>query len=117
MRRRPSLLVVVLSASFVTACDRNPSTAELRSCEAIAQATPLFSLLGLGANVTIAVATEDGCPAPIVRNETPDILKLDSVGVATFTITGKGIGDGRIRIRSAVDTLVTQLLSITVVAP
>ena len=80
-------------------------------------ATPSFSMLGLGATVTIAATMEDGCPAPIVRNETPNILQLDSVGVSTFTVTGKGIGDGRIRIRSAVDTTVTQVLSRTCVAP
>ena len=74
-------------------------------------------MLGLGARVTIAATTEEGCPVPIVRNETPDILQLDSVGVARFTVIGKGIGDGRIRILSAVDTLVTQVLSITVEAP
>ena len=77
----------------------------------------MSSTVSVGGTLTVAVTADGGCPLPTVRNETPSIIQLDSVAPTTFRVTGKAVGTGQIRVRSAVDTLVTQLLSVTVVAP
>ena len=117
MHPRLSASGIALGVLLLGACDTNSTPAALRSCQAIAQGTPSAAVIRAGTAITVAVTADGGCPLPLVRNETPTIIQVDSIGVLTFRVTGRAIGDGRIRIRSGVDTLVTQVLSFTVVAP
>ena len=87
----------------------NPS-----GCRAIAAAAPSSVTIGVGQSVNIAMTIEQGCPAPIVRNDTPAIVQLDSVSLGFARATGRAPGAGRLIIRSGVDTLVATTVSITV---
>jgi hypothetical protein len=117
MDRRLANLGIILGAVLLGSCDMDSTVAVPGSCLAIAQGAPLNATVPLGSSITVAATADGGCPLPLVRNETPSIIQMDSVAVVTFRVTGKALGQGRIRIRSGVDTLVTQVLSITVVAP
>jgi hypothetical protein len=50
-----------------------------------------------------------------VQNETPALIQLDSGTAVTFRVTGVAIGVGRVRIRSAVDTLVSIIIPVIVI--
>lgn len=117
MYRRLSTLLVPVAALFVGGCDSSSTPATLSSCQAIAQATPVNSTIPVGAAITVAVTADGGCPRPTVRNETPTVIQLDTIDALSYRVTGRAIGTGHIRVRSGLDSLVTQLLSITVVAP
>ena len=115
MHRRSFRFAIVFATALLGACDTSPSTAVIRSCQVIAQGAPSSAIIPIGTAITVAVAAEAACPQPLVRNETPTIIRMDSVDVNTFRVTGTAIGDGRIRIRSRIDTTVTQVLTMTVV--
>ena len=87
----------------------NPS-----GCRAIATAAPSNVTIGVGQSVNIAMTIEQGCPAPLVRNDTPAIVQVDSVSLGFARATGRAPGAGRLIIRSGVDTLVSTTVSITV---
>lgn len=87
----------------------NPS-----GCRAIAAAAPSTTTLSVGNSINIAVSIEQGCPAPILRNETPAIIQIDSSSLGLVRATALSPGNGRLTIRSGVDTLVATTVSITV---
>jgi hypothetical protein len=99
------------------ACDTNATPAALPFCRAIPQATPLAATIPLGSVFVIATTVGAGCPPPLVQNQTPAVIQLDSGTVATFRVTGLAIGNGRIRIQSSVDTLVAIIIPVTVITP
>ena len=97
---RPSAwLVFVLGLG---ACDTSETSGALPSCRAIAQADPSTATIPVGSAVTVVATAESGCPVPLVRNETPTVIQTDSGAVTTVRVTGRAIGDGRVRIRSGV---------------
>lgn len=98
------------------ACDTGKTPATLPSCRAIAQAAPLAATIAVGSAITIAATAEVGCPLPLVRNETSTVIQIDSVAVATVRVAARAIGDGRVRIRSGVDTLISIVIPVTVTA-
>lgn len=108
--RRTGLLILLCAA--VACGDESPVAS--RSCRAIAQAAPISITFAVGAVVTLATSIEAGCPAPIVRNETPAILEVTG-SVGLFQVKALALGTGRIRVLSAVDTTVTQLALYTVI--
>ena len=113
LMRNYTWLVFVLCLG---ACDTGETSATLPSCRAIAQAAPLAATIPVGSAITIAATAEVGCPLPLVRNETPAVIQIDSVAVATVRVTARAVGDGRVRIRSGVDTLVSIAIRVTVTA-
>ena len=106
---------ILVSATILAACDNNPTAAAVQ-CKAIAQATPLSARIPLGTSIGVAATQEGGCPAPLIRNETPSIIQLD-VTNGSVRVTGISIGEGRLRVRSGVDTLVSVTLQMTVFVP
>jgi hypothetical protein len=99
---------------LVLACDEHTTAARAAPCRPIAQAGPSAATIAVAASVTIAVSIESGCPAPLVRNETPAVLQVDSVSLGLIRIVGRATGSGQVRVRSGVDTLVSALVSVTV---
>ena len=87
----------------------NPS-----GCRALAAATPSATSMAVGQRVNIALSVEQGCPAPILRNETPTIIQIDSASLGFVRALGLSPGNGRLTIRSGVDTLIATTVSITV---
>ena len=111
-------LLVSCGAVAAVACNAD-STPELAGanpsgCRAVASASPSSTTLLVGQSVTIALSVEQGCPAPIVRNETPTVIQTDSASLGSIRATGLTPGNGRLTVRSGVDTLVTATVSITV---
>lgn len=116
--RSMRLVLVCCGIAAVTACnvDNSPEVAGANpaGCRAIAQASPSLVRIAVGQSVTIAVTIEQGCPAPLVRNETPAIIQVDSSSLGGLRATALSPGNGRLTIRSGVDTLVATTVSITV---
>jgi hypothetical protein len=83
-------------------------------CRAIAAAAPSTATIAVGNSVNISVSIEQGCAAPILRNETPTIIQIDSPSLGLVHATALSPGTGRLTIRSGVDTLVSTTVSITV---
>jgi len=83
-------------------------------CRAVAAAAPSNVTISVGQSANISLTIEQGCPAPLVRNDTPSILQVDSVSFGFARATGRAPGAGRLIIRSGVDTLVATTVSITV---
>ena len=83
-------------------------------CRAIASASPTTATMSVGQSINIALAVEQGCPAPILRNETPTILRIDSTSLGFARATGLSAGTGRLTVRSGLDTLIATTVSITV---
>jgi hypothetical protein len=65
----------------------------------------------------IATTAGAGCPPPLVQNQTPSVIQLDSGTAVTFRVTGLAVGNGRVRIQSSVDTLVAFIIPVTVITP
>jgi hypothetical protein len=107
-------LRILILALPLAACDQSPSVGALPVCRPIAQLAPTNASLRVGQNVVIAVTRDTGCPAPIVRNETPTLLQLDSLSSGSFRATALAVGTGRVRVLAAADTLVTATTSIVV---
>jgi hypothetical protein len=109
---------VLASLLILSGCDSSSTPLVVAGCHAIAQATPLVGRIPLGTAITVATTQEGGCPAPLVRNETPSIIRIDTAGAPPrIRVTGVAIGEGRVRVRSGVDTLVSVTLEMTVFAP
>jgi hypothetical protein len=112
------LAFVVGTAFVVAACSASvpsvPSDAG-RRCQAIAQAAPQSASIHVSETIVVGTTWDGGCPRPLVRNETPDVVGMDTVGLATIRLTGIVPGRGRIRVRSGVDTMVSMVVPIDVV--
>jgi hypothetical protein len=87
----------------------NPS-----GCRAVASASPSTTTISVGQSVNIALSIEQGCPAPVLRNQTPTIIQIDSSSLGLVRATALSPGAGRLTVRSGVDTLVATTVSITV---
>ena len=96
------------------ACDHAAAPAALPACRAIAQAAPTSASIPVGASITVVATLEVGCPAPLLRNETPVVLQVDSIAPGSIRVTARTVGEGRLRIRSGVDTLVSVVIPVTV---
>lgn len=92
----------------------NPPSGSSSGCRAIALAAPNLVTLSVGQSVDIAMTVESGCPAPLLRNDTPTILQVDSLAIGFARVSGRSPGAGRLTVRSGVDTLVTASVLITV---
>jgi hypothetical protein len=107
-------------APFLAACDYRPTAATLRSCQPIAQASPVVGTIPftgtipIGAAITVSITTQPACPTPVVRNDAPNVLQVDSVSVSSVLITGLAIGTGRVRFVSGLDGLTWTAISVTV---
>lgn len=116
--RTMKLLLVCCGIAGVAACNISSSPelagANPGGCRAIASASPSSVSLAVGQSINIALTIEQGCPAPLLRNETPTIIQIDSSSLGALRATGLTPGNGRLTIRSGVDTLVATTVSITV---
>jgi len=83
-------------------------------CRAIAAASPNTATVSVGQSINIALSVEQGCPAPILRNETPTIIQIDSTSLGFLRARGLSPGTGRLTVRSGIDTLIATTVSITV---
>lgn len=112
------LFLVSCGIATAVACNQSSSPelagANPNGCRAVASATPSSTTIAVGQSVNIALAVEQGCAAPILRNETPTIIQVDSASLGFLRATGLSAGNGRLTIRSGVDTLVATTVSITV---
>ena len=111
--------LVCCGIAVVVACGDISSAPEVAGanpsgCRAIASAAPSTARISVGQSVNIAVSVEQGCPAPILRNQTPTIIQIDSSSLGLVRATALSPGTGRLTIRSGVDTLVATTVSITV---
>jgi hypothetical protein len=102
------------STVFLLACDQRATTGVSTTCRSIAQAAPSTATIAIGSSVNVALALEAACPIPLIRNETPILLQVDSLAPASIRVTGRASGSGRVRVRSGVDTLVSAIVSVTV---
>ncbi|MDB4873832.1 MAG: hypothetical protein JWM41_278 [Gemmatimonadetes bacterium] len=101
----------------VVAIDCSDQPLDVAPCRAIAQFSPASVTLAVAQSVTIATTVEAGCPAPIVRNETPGVIQLDTIAAGSsgvFRVRGLVAGSGRVRVMSAVDSAVSGTLTVTV---
>ena len=55
-----------------------------------------------------------GCSAPVVRNDTPNVIRVDDVSPGVLRVTGLAVGTGRVRVLSPLDTTVSAAAAITV---
>ena len=108
-------IVVLLALAAVGAC-RDVVRFDGDACVAIAQFAPIATVMYVGDSLTIATTVEDHCPEPLARNESPDILLLEHLSVGHFRVIARAPGAGRIHIASAVDTTVTGIAQVTVLA-
>jgi hypothetical protein len=99
---------------ILAGCDHTATPASLTSCRVIAQAAPTTANIPVGASITVVATREAACPAPLLRNETPAVLQVDSIAPSMIRVTGRAVGEGRLRIRSGVDTLVSMAIPVTV---
>jgi hypothetical protein len=83
-------------------------------CRAVAAASPSTATMSVGQSVNLTLSVEQGCPAPLLRNETPTIIQIDSTSLGFVRARGLSPGTGRLTVRSGVDTLVATTVSITV---
>lgn len=120
MRTIKPLLVCcgIAAISVVGACNISSSPelagANPNGCRAVASATPSSTSMAVGQRVNIALSVEQGCPAPILKNETPTIIQIDSASLGFVRALGLSPGNGRLTIKSGVDTLIATTVSITV---
>ena len=116
--RTMKLLLVCCGIAAVTACNVSSAPelagANPAGCRAVASASPSNVSLAVGQSVNIALSIEQGCPAPLLRNETPTIIQIDSSSLGALRATALSPGNGRLTIKSGVDTLVATTVSITV---
>ena len=116
--RTIKLLLVCCGVALVVACNADSAPelagAHPAGCRAAASASPATATVAVGQSVTIALSVEQGCPAPLLRNETPTIIQVDSGSLGAVRATGLSPGNGRLTVRSGSDTLVTTTVSITV---
>jgi hypothetical protein len=116
--RSMKLVLVCCGIAAVAACNVSSSPelagANPAGCRAVASASPSTTSMAVGQSVNIALSVEQGCPAPILRNETPTIIQIDSASLGFVRATGLAPGTGRLTVRSGVDTLIATTVSITV---
>jgi len=118
--RLVSKLPLLALAPLLAGCDYRPTTATLRFCQPTAEvspftpAIPFNGVMPVGASVTVSITQEGGCPAPLVRNDTPNVLQVDSTSAASVLISGLAAGSGRVRFVSGLDSLVWTVFSVTV---
>jgi hypothetical protein len=115
---RTTKILLACCGVAVAACNVS-SSPELagtnpNGCRAAASASPSTATVAVGQSVTIAVSVEQGCPAPLLRNETPTIIQIDAGSLGSVRATGLSPGNGRLTVRSGADTLLATTVSITV---
>jgi hypothetical protein len=102
---------VVLAAA---ACDHKTKIAALTTCRAIVSFAPVAATISVGDSIVFVMTVEAGCSAPLVRNETPMVIRVDPISIGRFSVVGLSQGIGRVRMEAAVDTLVARELLVTV---
>lgn len=110
-----SRIAAALGLIAVAGCDNTPSLGGLSSC----QPSATVSIAPTSASIRVAdtlrvVASVDGCQSPLLRNDTPTVIRLDSVSAGTFRVTGLSVGNGRVRVLSPTDTTISAAAAITV---
>ena len=115
-----SMKLVLFSCGVVAVVACNVSSSpELagsnpNGCRAVAAASPSTATMSVGQSVSFSLSVEQGCPSPILRNETPTIIQIDSTSLGFVRAKGLSPGTGRLTVRSGVDTLIATTVSITV---
>jgi len=110
----PCAAILAAVCVVIVGCDNNPTRAVLAACAATASVAPTSARIAVGDNITISETLEAGCPTPIVRNDSPSLLQVDSVAAGMIRVTGLAVGSGTLRILSGVDTLVSTAVTVTV---
>lgn len=94
-----------------------PSESPLRSCSRTADFSPHTAQIAVAESVIVTMTVVDLCPTPVVRNETPTILRVDRLSESTLGVVGLSAGDGLVHIASGVDTTVSDVARVTVAGP
>jgi len=109
-----SKLTICLVLATALACDHNPSIAAA-SCQPAVSLSPSSGTISVGDSIVVVMSVEAGCSAPLVRNETPVLIRVDPISVGTFSVIGLAQGVGHVHLAAASDTLVTRDLVVSVV--
>lgn len=112
----PKMLRLTACIMLVAVGACAPSEAPLRSCTPVADFTPRAATIAVAESVIVTMTVTDLCPTPVVRNETPTILRVDRLSPSTLGVVGLSAGEGLIHIASGVDTTVADVAQVTVAA-
>lgn len=112
-----SHFIVTLGLLAVVGCDNTPSIGGVLSCRPAATVSPPTAAMHVADTLRFAASADAGCSAPVVRNETPNVIRVDAVSTGVFRVTGLVVGTGRVRVLSSIDTTVSATAAITVTSP
>lgn len=110
-------LIAPLGLLVFCACDTTPTVARFSGCRPFASVSPPAAAIHIADTLRLASTIESGCPSPLVRNDTPAVIRLDSISAGIFRVTGLTVGAGRVRVVSPIDTTVAASVAVTVTLP
>ena len=110
-------LIAPLGLLVFSACDTTPTVARFSGCRPLASVAPIAAAIHIADTLRFATSVESGCPSPLLRNDTPTVIRVDSISASIFRVTGLTVGTGRVRVVSPVDTTVAASVAITVTLP
>jgi hypothetical protein len=108
-----SRFTAMLGLITIAACDNTPNVAGL-SCGQTASVTPSVATIHVADTLRISASADGGCRSPLLRNDTPAVIRLDAIATGTFRVTGLSVGTGQVRVLSPSDTTVSATAAITV---
>jgi hypothetical protein len=114
---RRSRFVVALGLLALVGCDSNASLGGVVSCRPTATVAPLTAAMHVADTLRFTASVDGGCSAPLVRNDTPNLIQVDDVSPGIFRVTGLAVGTGRFRVLSSLDSTVSATAAITVTSP
>jgi hypothetical protein len=108
--------VVALGMTTLAGCDTSPRIAGVSggSCKGGASLTPTTASIHVADTVRLVTSLESGCPAPLLRNDTPGIIRLESISSNLMRVTGLTVGTGHVRALSPLDTTIAAEAAISV---
>jgi hypothetical protein len=111
-----SRFVMAVGLLALVGCDSSsaPSLGGVGSCRPAATVTPPTGTIHVADTLRFAASVDGGCSAPVVRNDTPNLIRVDDVSPGVLRVTGLAVGTGRVRVLSSLDTTVSAAAAITV---
>lgn len=109
-------LVVALGMTALAGCDTSPRIAGVTggSCRGGATLTPTTASIHVADTLRLVTSFETGCPALLLRNDTPGIIRLEPISSNLLRVTGLAVGTGHVRALSPLDTTIVSEAAISV---
>lgn len=109
-------LIVAVGVTALAGCDTSPKIAGVNggSCKGGASLTPTTASIHVADTIRLATSLQSGCPAPLLRNDTPGVIRLESISSSLMRVTGLAVGTGHVRALSPLDTTVSAEAAISV---